>query len=235
MSYRDELKFVAESDNSYFPEFLFNVMFNDFGDDYYKIGVSSDPLVLKARGLRKKYSNYFDYLEAMHIYNEYMDMLIDKYGSLSIVKNSYKAGVFDDILPSKPRLKRSKKNKEFLRVGDIPSHKILESGDNEIEFIESARELLPNKFGEDIEEIDMFKKPDKKTLKRFRRASEKIQGYSRRKNIYSNKGNNNGADFVIEYLNQANKGYYDEIGKEKNYQLWRFIKRMKDINIHLQN
>lgn len=231
MSYKDELQFVAEADDSIFPDFLFEPMFNDHEDKYFEIGISEDPLVKKARSLRKKYSNYFDYLDALHVYYEYIDLLIDKYGSWSVVKNTYKVGLLEDVLPSKPRLKKSRRNKEYLQSGILPSRKIIEEDTSE-DFIEASRYAMPDKTGKDVDETLEFNKIDKKTRKMLRKSIERIRGTSRRKNLYSNANNNNGADFIIEYLNQASKGYYDNIGKRKEpsvVELYKEDLRLRDI------
>ncbi len=213
MDYNEELQFVAESPDDIFPEYLFNPMVNDFDEDYYSKGVSNDPLIVKAKSLRRKYSNYFDYIDAITLYNEYIDLLIDKYGSWSIIKNNYKVGLLDDILPAKPKLKRNRRNKEYLRSGIIPSRKYSAAIDYEMDIVELTREVFPNEYGENIDEMDSQKKPNKESRKRIRRMYDEISSRQRRRNLYSNARASHGTDFIIEYFSQAQRGMYDEEGE----------------------
>lgn len=226
--YEKSIEFVKEADNKLFPDFIFNPVYNDFGDDYYQMGISSDPLVVKARSLRRKYSNYFDYVQAMNTYNDYMELLGEKYGGKSIIKNLLKAkrkaeynqdydtfqaydAFIEDIIPDKPELKNKKKNREFLRAGTMLSMETNErSSDEDIE--DSASKMFGNPTGNDIDEMDIFKKPPKKMRKAINRASDRIAAKLRKDNLFSKYQNNSGADFIVEYLNNASKGYYDNKG-----------------------
>jgi len=228
MTYNDELEFVASSPDNIFPEYLFNPMINDFGEDYYSKGVSNDPLIMKAKSIRRKYSNYFDYIDAINLYNEYIELLIDKYGSWSLIKNSYKVGMLDEILPPRPRLKKNRKNKEYLRAGVIPSRKYNEAVDNDIDILKIARETFPNEFGKDITEDAAFEKPGKESRKILKKMKEEISAKTRRKNLYSTVGNNRGTDFIIEYFNQVNRGGYSEDGIYKEKSISEIYKEAED-------
>ena len=46
-SYEEELDFVKESDDSLYPDFLFNPLFNDFEDNYYEIDYDGNVLLDK--------------------------------------------------------------------------------------------------------------------------------------------------------------------------------------------
>jgi len=221
MGYREELQFVIDSNNDIFPDFLFNPLFNEFEDgDYYALGVTEDPIVIEAQKIRRKYRNYFDYNDAMDRYNKYMNYLVDKYGSLSIIRNSVKVGLFEDFVPPKPKLKMNRMNKEFLRSKIVPSKSInMEFDGTAIK--EIAESIYPidknNMIG--IDENDRFKKPNKKFKKTIKRAIEKISGISRQNNLYRSNSINQGVDFIIEYMNQANKGFYDDKGNHKEYSI----------------
>lgn len=209
MNYADELNFVAEAEDDKFPKFLFTPIYNDFDDNYYKQSIADDTLSVSARGLRRKYSNFFDYCDAISIYNEYMDALLNKYGSMSIIKNGLRLGYLDEAIPPKPKLKNTKRNREFLRAGAVPSRPFLTEPISADAYIELARMNFPNSFGEDIKEEDRFVKLSKHTKRILNRTQERISGADRRHNLYKNNSVDNGTDFIVEYLNQATKGYYD--------------------------
>lgn len=212
MSYIEELKFIEESPDNIFPEYLFKPMKNDFGDNYYHKGISSDPLTLKAKSLRRKYSNYFDYIDAVDVYNEYIELLIEKYGSWSIIKNNNKIGLLDDILPPKPKLKKNRRNREYMKAGIVPSRKHMDAVDDDVNIKELSRKMIPGEFGENIDESDNYKKPSKESRKMLKQMAIEMAGKQRRKNLYSNISSSGGTDFIIEYFNQANRGVYDEKG-----------------------
>ena len=226
MGYIDELQFVVDSTNDIFPEFLFNPLFNEFeGEDYYSLGATVDLRVIEAQKIRRKYRNYFDYVAALESYNEYMNFLIDKYGSLSIIKNSVKVGLFEDFIPPKPKLKTNSQNKEFLRSKIVPSRQINMEFDSST-VREIADSLYPITKSElsNINEDDRFKKPNKKFKKTIKRALEKISGIDRQNNLYRSNSVGNGVDFIIDYMNQANKGFYDDKGKHKEYSITEILK-----------
>jgi len=223
MSYSDELVEIGGANDSVFPPFLFTPLFNDFEDNYYKKSIVDDTLSINVRGLRRKYSNFFDYCDALTIYNEFMEKLVDKYGSMSIIKNGLKVGLLEEAVPPKPKLKNTRRNREFLRAKTIPSRPIRTESLSEDEYVDMARSAFPNQFGENIDEAAMFTKLDPKTRKLVKRMQEKLAGSERRKNLYRTTGNNNGADFIVEYLNQATKGYYDESGVHKEHSLLEII------------
>lgn len=204
---------IINSPDDIFPEYLFNPLVNDFGDNYYEKGISNDPLIVKAKSLRRKYSNYFDYMDAINIYNEYIDLLIDKYGSWSIIKNNNKVGLLDDILPAKPKLKKNRKNKEFLRAGIVPSRTHQEAVDPNLDFVELSRKAFPDTYGKEIDEMESLKKPNKESRKMLRTMSDRISSQYRRRNLYSNVASNMGTDFIVEYFNQLSRGNYSEEGK----------------------
>lgn len=213
MRYPEEFEMIVNSPDDIFPDYLFNPLVNDFGDNYYQKGVSNDPLILKAKSLRRKYSNYFDYIDALHVYDEYIDLLIEKYGSWSIIKNNNKVGLLDDILPAKPKLKKNRRNKEFLRAGIVPSRTYNEAVDPDLDVVKLSRKAYPDEYGEDIDEMESFKKPDKRNRKMLRSMSDRISSQYRRKNLYSNTGSNMGTDFIVEFFNTMNRGSYSDTGK----------------------
>jgi len=239
--YEKSLEPVKVAADNNFPDFLFNPVYNEFGDNYYQIGISSDPLVIKARSLRRKYSNYFDYVQAMEVYNDYMELLSEKYGGKSIIKNTLKARrkaeysnnydeveayetLFDDIIPDKPELKNKKKNREFLRAGVMLSNQTEGESLPEESIKESAEDLFGNPSGINIDEMDIFNKPPKRIRKSLERASCKIAAKQRKENLFSKFGNNSGADFIVEYMNNASKGYYDNKGTYKERSLKEIVK-----------
>lgn len=214
--YEKELEFVKDSDDSLYPDFLFNPLFNDFDDDYYQKSFASDELSAMAKKLRRRYSNFFDWVDAMEIYNEYMDKLVEKYGSLKVIKNAMKADVIEEAVPARPRLKNTKRNRQFSRSGIIPARKVTDESLTSEEMLVIARQTFPDMMGEEIEETNPNAKLPKELRKKVKRMQEQLAGKERKRNLYRSVGNNSGTDFIVEYLNQAKRGVYDSAGNSGN-------------------
>ena len=64
---------ASKIDDQFYPDFLFEVQLNEFaGDDYRVRGTCTNPNVIKAYSIRRKYSSYWDYLDALEIYLDYI-------------------------------------------------------------------------------------------------------------------------------------------------------------------
>lgn len=211
--YEDELTFVKEADNDLFPTFLFSPIFNDFDDDYYKKSMAKDDLTTMVKKLRRRYSDFFDYIEALDIYNEYMDGLIEKYGGMKVIKNALKVDAMPDPVPAKPKLKNTRKNRQFLRSGIVPSRQIVVNPIHDEEILAIARQAFPDATGETVSEEENSKKLPKDLAVRLSKMQETMAGRNRKQNLYRSVGNNSGTDFIVEYLNQAKRGVYDHSGK----------------------
>ena len=208
LEYLEDLRRVADADDDYFPDFLFNFLSNDFGDNYYQRGIAETPLLADAKKIRRKYSDFFDYIDAMEIYDQYMDMLAEKYGSKKIVKHSAKEGYLEEYVPPKPRLKNTRKNRQLAANGIIPSRRVVDMPTPET-LNDIAREAMPNENGEILTYEDFNKKMPKKYKKLFDDAYAKAASNERRKNMYrAISGTNAEIDFIINFINNANDGRY---------------------------
>lgn len=230
--YEDELSFVKDAEDNIFPDFLFNPLFNDFDDNYYATSFVNDELIASVKKLRRRYTNFFDYAEALEVYNEYMDYLVDKYGGMKVIKNALKADVMQDPVPAKPKLKNTRKNRQFLRAGIVPSQQIDINPVSSDEILAIARQAFPGQMGESVSEEDNSKKLPKDLSKRISKMSEVMAGRNRKQNLYRSVGNNSGTDFIVEYLNQAKRGKYDHNGNytgEKSMSIAEIVKEQDRI------
>lgn len=211
-SYRESLEVVKDSDDSLYPDWLFKSVFNDFDDDYYSQSFAEDQISTQAKKLKRRYNDFFDWQDAMVIYEEYMNHLVEKYGSLKLIKNSLEDGSLPDYVPGKPKLKMNRRNKRLLRSGIIPSRRIVDVPIDEEETVAIARQMFPTKDGIDITDGELVKKPSKHQKRVYEKVQEKIDRKSRRSNMYRSVGDNRGTDFIVAYLNQAKRGVYDSTG-----------------------
>ena len=225
--YEKNLDFVKESPDDIFPDFIFAPLFNEFNDNYYQNSFVEDELVASVKKLRRRYSDFFDYVDAMEIYHEYMEQLKDKYGGMRVIKNALKVGAMTDPVPAEPKLKNTRKNKQFLRADIIPSRQIDVVQLPREEMLVIARQTFPNKMGNDIEPIPPTHNIPKEMKKRLNKMSREMAGRNRRHNLYRSVGNNSGTDFIIEYLNQAKRGVFNSTGKytgDENQSISQIIK-----------
>lgn len=211
--YEKELDFVKESKDDIFPDFVFAPLYNDFNDNYYQKSFVEDDLVASVKKLRRRYSDFFDYIDAMEIYNEYMQKLEEKYGGKRVIKNALRVDAMPDPVPAEPKLKQTRKNKQFLRSEVMPSRQVEAVKLSKEEMLAIARQTFPNKMGDDVESISPSCDIPKDMRKRLKKMSEEIAGRNRRHNMYRSVGNNSGTDFIIEYLNQAKRGVFNSSGK----------------------
>lgn len=204
MEYLNELKKVGYSEDERFPDFLFSYLQNDFDDNYYQRGLADTQLLKDVKKIRRKYNDFFDYVDAMEIYKEYMEFLADKYGSVKAVKHGAREGIIEDYVPPKPRLKNSKRNRLLVSSGIMPSRQVMETPDSD-EIAEFARKAYPTSTGETLSHEDLFGKVPKKYRKQFEELSEEIAGRNRKRNMFR-ASNNAEIDFILNYINNAN-GY----------------------------
>lgn len=212
MSYADELLDVQEAPDNIFPDFLFNPVFNDFDDGYYQKSFVQNDLMASIKRLRRRYGNYFQWAEAMNIYEEYMETLVEKYGSMRVIKNALHYDLMPDPVPAKPKLKNNKKNRQFMNSGIVPSERIANVHLDSDTVIQMARQMFPDTMGNDIDEAVEFTKVPKETRKRLSRIQTHMEGRQRRHNLYRSQNSNAGTDFIVEYLMNSKRGIYDRHG-----------------------
>lgn len=98
------------------PEF--EPQINDFEDDYNLPDAEeavSGSLLEKVKQIRRRYANWFEYVDACQLYDQYMEDLIDKYGG----KNNFKLALLlkqvREFIPNYPELRKTKKNRYYVK------------------------------------------------------------------------------------------------------------------------
>lgn len=225
----NEVGFIIHSEDNLFPEWLFEPFTNDFGDNYYEQSFVDNELLSMIKRLRRRYADFFEWVEAMSAYTDYMNAMVKKYGSMRIINNALEAGLMDDTIPSKPKLKNSRKNKDYLIAGVLPSKPIDITPPQNEEILAVARQVFPDATGEDVNELDNKKKLTKEQKRRFGEIQKSVAARMRRKNMYRSVGNNRGTDFIVDYLNQAKKGIYNSNGEYTKYSDESILDIVKDM------
>lgn len=206
---RQTMKLAEKIPDEQFPDFLFKPAKNDFGDGYYQKAMSASKRGAEVAMLRKKYNNFYDYMDALTIYQEYIDDLVDRYGTWLIVKSGIENGIIHEILPTVPRLKNTKQNKALLQSEVVPSRKIQPFAD--IDEIQSAvnrmkQKMDPSEFVEEFDEYDMS--PPKPLRKMFKQAAKRRAEQMRKRAIY-NVRRDTETDAMIEFMRAKDGHYYN--------------------------
>lgn len=93
-------------------DFLFTSYVLDYNDNYHRqMGEPSSELEKEARQIRRRYKSQQEYLNAVAVYEEYMELIVQKNGGKKIFKLKYKAGLIHDFVPHKPRMKNTRLNR----------------------------------------------------------------------------------------------------------------------------
>lgn len=188
-----------------------------FNDNYHR---DNDDITVEdeqeVRGLRRRYPQYTDWVEAINIYNDYMQKLYSKYVSKEVFDVLYKSGKITEYVPPEPKIKPSALNKSLKKNQIMLSPK---SKTNE--YITdvtglSIQELLAmtNTSFDPNEVIDIKllnkDKASKDLLKMFDQANSN-------KNFAKNRDKamlNGGIDFINEYFETKSKMDKDKYHEE---------------------
>ncbi len=97
------------------PSFIPRI--HDFGDDYHlpdAVENSSVPMV-QVKKIRRRYQNWFDYLDACNLYDEYVSQLKAKYGGDTQFKLALLMGQVREYIPNYPQLKKNRRNRYYYK------------------------------------------------------------------------------------------------------------------------
>lgn len=177
----------------------------------------------EVKNLKKKYSNFWDYLDAMQVYNNYMDKLVDRYGSKKNVRTYQKIGLLTEFVPEKPKLKGTKENRRLLKGGFIPSRQLYDEPYSP-EVYAAAEKMYPidEEKAELLTEYRMFywepqTKEEKKEWKKWqfygKQAAKDLGIEVRTNSIFSKANMSASADVIVDFVNSIGKSGYDVSGK----------------------
>ena len=92
-----------------YDESLFEVYCLDYGDNYHRLDSEPTSEFERAvRNIKGRYKDIRKFNDAMGLYSAWMSYLAEKHGGYEILKKKIKAGIVEDYIPRKPRLKNLK-------------------------------------------------------------------------------------------------------------------------------
>ena len=141
-----------------FPGFLLEPVQNDFTDEgfddnhqYINMGLghieveNGTEIMQPIYRLRNRYKNYFDYIDALDVWQRYHDFIEDTYGSFDFFAEMVEQGTISFPLKRKPKLKNPKKNKHLLEI-DVPISRINREDGLTDEQIKELGEEMPEQI-----------------------------------------------------------------------------------------
>lgn len=211
------------TDNSAFPDLLFNPIRNDFDDLYFKLdpvdyrqnAVRVDPRFTAAniRKMRGTAKTVYRYLEWTSLWDDYMAYLEDTYGSVEMAYMMYKKGILPDPFPSinhRPVLRKGKLRKLLksgITISYVPPSISQNTTVKYLKKIADMEDFDPNEGFEftvdDQRDSKDMKELMKKNMDRYRKQ--------RRVEILNNGTAAIGQqiDFISDYYMNVESGMYD--------------------------
>ncbi|MMZ42144.1 hypothetical protein D1872_36630 [compost metagenome] len=168
----------------------------DFDDNYHRTeDQPSSELEKQARKIRRRYAHVSDYNMASAIYNDYMALLVDKYGGPEFFKLRLKGGVIHDFIPPRPRMK----NNAFNRY--VKKHRIVISPVNKKKGLnwEVLESLEPEYMNRDVPDklVGTDHDIDKRLIKQAANVKIKVNHKDLREI--------NNIDYLEEFFHMKNK------------------------------
>lgn len=203
----EALEIAKAAANDVFPNFLWEVQMNEFtADDYRLRGTCEDEKVREVYRLKRKYSDYWEYLDAMQIYNAYAEYIESAYGSFEMMRNAAQEGYSTVYIPKLPKLTNKKKNRDFLWTGFLPS-RIDDEAILDTDAIDAMVQVLP--VAELDESWDAYIPEQEKRIQEQVIISKSRSDRVRTMFAMSSASKPDGMDAIINFLNQANTGSID--------------------------
>lgn len=113
----DEMQISNEKDTSYLTVYV-----NDFDDSYHRMDNEPNTELEKAaRKIRRRYKSFQEYRKAMAIYTEYMEALIETYGTPKYFLTRLESKTVFQYIPPRPRLKKGPTNNFIMKHNIIIS------------------------------------------------------------------------------------------------------------------
>ena len=177
----------------------------DFDDNYHRL--ESEPTTefeREVRRIKRRYKNLNAFNKAVSTYNEWMDYLAEQHGGHEILKKKIKAGIINEYIPPKPRLKDNKSLK-YLYKNDIV---LSEIGNGKLFVIDDAIDDFIDEMDTDVDVSIEFVKKDKD-------VEEMTDEYLNSINYYKTVSKKSDIDFLDEYFRMKNSSRSKKKHKKK--------------------
>lgn len=188
---------IHKAPNENFPDFLWEPAQNDFNEDgfddthlYIDMGLGKTEVANGAeimdsiKDLKNRYKDYFDYIDALDIWNRYYDFIEDTYGSFDFFIELVENGQCTVPYKRKPKLSKAKKNKHLLEI-KVPISRINRAEGLTDEQIKQLAQELPDQleiYEDYYEYTTLLADLNKKEEKRLQREN-RIRNYRKTSSV----------------------------------------------------
>lgn len=207
---------ICSAPKEKFPNYLFNPVHSALAldDEEYHSRVTNENMksVMK---LKRRYNNFFQWLDAMQIYSDYKEYIESEYGSFKKIKKAVDKGILSIYLPPEPKLKKTRQNRTLLATGIIPSQKEFDFDFKEwaARTIEEQAEKTPQYLVDQIKDNDVFfTEPSKEEIKEATKALRMTKQQHRLGGLYLEDGN-----IGMNIINDFYVAGRERVGKDGKY------------------
>lgn len=99
---------------------------NDFGDEYHQydddVQIVDAQMLKEIKTIKRRYRDFDEWYDAITLFNDYMQLIVDKYGGKKKFKFFYKLNMVKEYIPVYPVLRRIKVNMPYIKK-NIPRPK----------------------------------------------------------------------------------------------------------------
>lgn len=191
---------TGRSNFTKYDESLFEVYVLNYDDNYHRDeNAPTTEFEREVRKIKARYRDITKYNGAMALYNEYMSYLQEKHGGPDLYKLKKKAGLIDDYIPPKPRIKNTrelrylKKNKIIIGtvgrylIDDDRFDDIIDMYSEDIDVDNITVNQSKDKFAEKISEDINPNRSIKIKSQSFKDDYDYLDYYFKNKNVSSKK------------------------------------------------
>lgn len=200
-----------------FPEYLFTPVHSvvAYDDENYHSRITDENLrsVMK---LKRRYNNFFQWVDAMEIYNSYKDYIEDTYGSFKKVVKGMKKGYYSIYIPDEPKLKKTRDNRTLLSSGILPSRTVEKIDIQEwaTHEFDRADAKTPQAVKDQITTEGLYYyEPTKEERKKAQKAARLSRQNQRLANIYLDDNMSSGMNIINDFYNPNRK----RVGSDGKY------------------
>lgn len=192
------------------PKFITEYQRTDDDDNgYILLATCTNDIVQRALDIQTMYYDFWKYIDAVEIYESYMEYLTEIFGDISIVENSEYSGISIAPLPNVPRMNKAKKMMSLYKAGFIPS-RVDKSFKDETSF-DASVDALPEM---ELDFSDMYSGKENKDLEKIKRKKEEKD---RRRGLFAvtSNGMMQSTDAIIRSMMSSSES--TEIDRFGNY------------------
>lgn len=208
------MKKIVKAPNENFPDFIWSPVQNDFSDEFHKdnhqyislgLGLikieNGGEIMDSVKKLKNRYKDYFEYLDAVAVWDRYYDFIEETYGSFEMFGQMVESDMTAVPFKRRPKLKNAKKNRHLLEI-NVPISRIIPEDAMSDEDQAEIASQMPDQievYEDYLEYINFLYKANKK-------QEFKMQRDNRIRNLRKKSSVSGSSEMsaIIDYLSDGN-------------------------------